>query len=151
MRLKRNLCGSDGGATALAVMPFVKLLTSSEGAGNDAVEFGVIVPLALRVAEGIDLGLMTEVALLEESDGRGYAPSFINSATFAFALTDKLGLYTELLTERSTERGGRWVVTSDVGLTYAVSDDVQLDGGINLGLTEAADDLNLFIGVARRF
>lgn len=151
VRLKQNLWGNDGGTTALALMPFVKLPTNSNGLGNDAVEFGLIVPFAIGVSERIGIGLMTEVDLLEESDAKGYAPSFINSATVAFTLTDKLGLYTELFTERSTERGARWIVTGDVGLTYAISDSVQLDTGVNLGLTRAADDLNLFVGLSRRF
>jgi hypothetical protein len=69
----------------------------------------------------------------------------------AFTLTNKLGLYTELFTERGTERGARWNVTGDVGLTYAVSENIQLDTGVNLGITEAADDLNLFVGLSRRF
>ena len=151
LRLKHNLWGNDGGRTALALMPFVKVPTSSNNIGNEAVEFGLIVPLAISVSERIGIGLMTEIDMLEESDGSGYAPSFINSATVAFDLTDRLGLYTELFTERSSERDARWVITGDAGLTYAVSNNVQLDAGINIGLTNAADDLNLFIGLSRRF
>lgn len=151
LRLKRNLWGNDGGATALALMPFVKLPTASNGIGNGAVEFGLIVPLAIGVSERIGIGLMTEVDIVEQLDGRGYAPTFINSATVALGLTDRLGLYTELFAERSAERGARWNVTGDVGLTYAISDNIQLDGGVNLGLTDAADDLNLFVGLSRRF
>lgn len=151
VRLKRNLWGNDGGGSALALMPFVKLPTSSNGIGNGAVEFGLIVPLAIGLSERVGLGLMTEVDILEKAVGGGYAPSFVNSATLAFGLTDRLGLYTELFTERNGERGSRWVVTGDMGLTYAISDDVQLDGGVNLGLTDAADDLNLFVGLSRRF
>ena len=151
LRLKQNLWGNDGGRTALALMPFVKLPTSSNGIGNDAVEFGLIVPLAIGVSDRVGIGLMTEIDVLEESDGDGYAASFINSATVSFALTERLGLYTELFTERSTEQGARWVVTGDVGLTYGLTDDLQLDGGVNLGLTEAADDLQLFVGISRRF
>lgn len=151
IRLKRNLWGNDGGTTALALMPFVKLPTNSEGLGNEAVEFGLIVPLAITVSERIGIGLMTEIDLLQESDGKGYAPSFVNSATIAFTLTDRLGLYTELFTERSAERGAEWVVTGDVGLTYAISDNIQLDAGANLGITDAADDINVFVGLSRRF
>jgi len=151
VRLKHNLFGNDGGPAALALMPFVKLPTASKALGNGAAEFGLIVPLALTLSDRIGLGLMTEIDLNEESDGRGYAPSFVNSATVSFDLTDKLGLYTELFTERSTEGGARWVVTGDVGLTYALSPNIQLDTGINLGLTRAADDLNIFVGLSRRF
>jgi hypothetical protein len=151
LRLKHNLWGNDGGATALALMPFVKLPTARRGIGNGAVEFGLIVPLAIEVADGLGIGLMTEIDVLEESDGKGYAPTFINSATMSVDLTDRLGAYTELFAERSTERGARWVATADVGLTYAVTDDLQLDGGVNLGITRAADDVQLFMGISRRF
>jgi hypothetical protein len=151
VRLKQNLWGNDGGTTALALMPFVKLPTNTNGFGNDAVEFGVIVPLAITVSDRVGVGLMTKVDPLRKSDGKSYRPSFINSATVAFTLTNKLGLYTELFTERGTERGARWNVTGDVGLTYAVSENIQLDTGVNLGITEAADDLNLFVGLSRRF
>ncbi len=151
LRLKHNLWGNDGGRTALALMPLAKLPTSSNGIGNDAVEFGLIVPLAIGVSDRVGIGLMTEIDMLEEADGSGYAPTFINSATVSFGVTERLGIYTELFTERSTERGARWVVTGDVGLTYGLTDDLQLDGGVNLGLTEAADDLQLFVGISRRF
>ena len=151
LRLKHNLWGNDGGRTALALMPFVKLPTNSNGIGNDAVEFGLIVPLAIEVSDRVGIGLMTEIDMLEGSDGSGLAASFINSATASFALTKRLGMYTELFTERSTERGARWIVTGDVGLTYGLTDDLQLDGGVNLGITDAADDLQLFVGISRRF
>lgn len=151
VRLKHNLFGNDGGPAALALMPFVKLPTASKALGNGAAEFGLIVPLALSVSDRVGVGLMTEIDLNEESDGRGYAPSFVNSATVSFDLTDRVGLYTELFTERGTERGARWVVTGDAGLTYAVGENTQLDTGVNLGLTDAAEDIQVFIGLSRRF
>jgi hypothetical protein len=151
LRLKHNMWGNDGGTTALALMPFVKLPTASRGIGNGAVEYGLIVPLAIGVSDRIGIGLMTEVDLLEESDGEGYAATFINSATMSFGITNRLGAYTELFTERSTERGARWVATADLGLTYALTEDFQLDGGLNLGITKSADDLQLFLGISRRF
>lgn len=69
----------------------------------------------------------------------------------AFDLADRLGLYTELFTERGVARGSRWVVTGAVGLTCAVGDDAQIDAGVNLRLTGAADDPAMFVGVSRRF
>ena len=151
LRLKHNLWGNDGGRTALALMPFVKLPTARSGIGNGAAEFGLIVPLAIGVSDRVGIGLMTEIDMLEEADGRGYAPTFINSATASFSLTERLGLYTELFTERSTERDARLVVTGDMGMTYGLTEDLQLDGGVNIGVTDAADDLQLFIGISRRF
>lgn len=151
VRLKHNLWGNDGGGAALALMPFVTLPTSSNGVGTNSVEFGLIVPLAIGVSDTVGVGLMTEVDMVAEADGEGLSPSFINSATVSFALTDRLGAYAEIFTERGTEDGARWIVTGDMGLTYGLTDDLQLDGGVNLGVTDAADDLELFVGVSRRF
>ncbi len=151
VRLKQNLWGNDGGSTAFALMPFVKLPTNSGGIGNDQVEFGVIAPLAIGVSDRVGIGLMTELDLLEEADGTGLAPTLINTATVGVGLTERLGIYTELFTEKSIEKGADWVVTWDTGLTYAISGDVQLDAGVNLGVTDSADDVNLFVGLSRRF
>jgi hypothetical protein len=43
------------------------------------------------------------------------------------------------------------VATADAGLTYGPTPNVQLDLGANVGLTDAADDLNLFTGISARF
>jgi hypothetical protein len=39
----------------------------------------------------------------------------------------------------------------DLGLTYGLTKNLQLDGGVNIGLTKSADNVNLFVGVSRRF
>ena len=151
VRLKRNLWGNDHGTTALALMPFVKLPTGSDGIGNDAVEVGIIVPLAIRLSDRIGIGLMTEIDLLQDAEDDGYSPTFVNTATIGFDLTERAGLYTELFIERSLDDDAKWVVTFDVGVTYSATDDIQLDAGFNLGISGAAADMNLFVGVARRF
>jgi hypothetical protein len=43
-----------------------------------------------------------------------------------------------------------WTPTFDTGLTIAVSDNMQLDLGINLGLNRYADDFNPFVGFSFR-
>jgi hypothetical protein len=151
LRIKHNLWGNDGARTAFALMPFVTLPTASNGLGADAVEAGIIAPLSVGLSNNIDVGVMTEVDLRRESDGSGYAPVFINSATTSFDVTDHVSVYTELFTQRSTDTGSRWLVTFDSGVTYAIGADLQLDAGVNLGLTDEADDAEFFLGLSRRF
>jgi len=151
VRLKRNIWGNDGGKTALGIMPFIKLPTNDMAGLNDDVEGGVIVPLAIDLGNGMGLGLMTEVDILRSEDGGDYEPAFVNSATVSFELTQWLGMYVEAFVERSTESGAETIVTIDSGFTYAVTDNLQLDVGANVGVTEAADDLNVFAGLSQRF
>ena len=48
---------------------------------------------------------------------------------------------------RSLRRDG----TVDLGLTYGLTDNIQLDAGVNIGLTASADDINPFLGLSLRF
>lgn len=151
VRYKQNLWGNDGGRTALGLMPFVKIPTNTLAQLNDDVEGGIIVPFAVDLGRGMGLGLMTEVDFLKAESGGGYEPTFVNSATVSFELTRRLGLYVEAFVERSAESGAETIVTVDTGFTYAVTDHLQLDAGVNIGVTDAADDLNVFVGLSQRF
>lgn len=150
-RLKVNFWGNDGGTTALAMMPFVKFPSNQDGLGNDAVEGGVIFPLAVALPAGWGMGLMTEVDFLRDEEDDRYHASFVNSITFAHDIFGKLGGYVEFFSEISTEREARWIGTLDLGLTYALTDDIQLDAGVNIGVTDSADDVNPFVGMSWRF
>lgn len=151
LRVKQNIWGNDGGQTAFAVMPFVKLPTNTFSDLNDDVEGGLIVPLAIDLGRGVGLGLMTEVDFLRAEGRRGYEPTFVNSAALGFDLAEKWGVYAEAFVEHSAEHGAETVVTLNGGVTYAVNDNLQLDAGANVGVTTAADDLNVFVGLSRRY
>jgi hypothetical protein len=150
-RLKINVWGNDGGRTAFAVMPFVKFPTAHDAFGNDAVEGGVILPLAIALPGEWQMGVMTEFDFNEDGSGHGYHTAFINSVTVSHNIVGPLGGYVELFSEISTERNSEWVGTVDLGLTYGINDDVQLDAGVNIGVTRAADDVNPFVGLSWRF
>ena len=62
-RLKINLWGDDGGKTAFALLPFIKFPTSTDNLGNNAVEGGVIFPLAVKLPDDFDLGIGNSVQL----------------------------------------------------------------------------------------
>jgi Putative MetA-pathway of phenol degradation len=150
-RLKVNFWGNDGGPTALAMMPFMKFPANQDGLGNNAVEGGIIFPLAVELPRGWGMGMMTEFDFLRNEADSGYHTAFVNSITFAHDICGKLGGYVEFFSEVSTERGSRWVGTVDLGLTYGLTDDIQLDAGVNIGATESADDVNPFVGLSWRF
>jgi hypothetical protein len=151
LRLKKNFWGNDGGKTAFAMMPFLKFPANQDNLGNHAVEGGLIFPFSMELPRGWSLGAMTEVDYLRNDSHQGYHAAFINSITISRDLTKKLAGYVEFFSEVSTERGSRWVGTVDVGLTYRLTANVQLDAGVNLGVTRSADDVNLFLGLTWRY
>ena len=64
-----------------------------------------------------------------------------------------MGVMTEvdLFREVGTGPGARRAGTVVLGLTYGLTDNLQLDAGINIGVTGPADDLDPFVGLAWRF
>jgi hypothetical protein len=150
-RLKVNFWGNDGGSTALAMMPFAKFPSNQDGLGNNAVEGGIIFPLAIELLHGWGMGVMTEFDLLRNETDRGYHAAFVNTITFSHDIYGKLGGYVEFFSEVSAERGSRWAGTVDLGLTYGLTENIQLDAGVNIGVTESADDVNPFVGLSCRF
>lgn len=151
LRCKTNLWGNDGGPTALSVMPFVKFPTNQNGLGNGAVEGGVIFPFAMELPADWGFGAQAEVDYLQDSGSSNYHGEFLNTVTVSHDIVGKLAGYIELFSNVSTERGAKWIATFDFGFTYAVTRDIQLDAGMNIGLTSAADDLNPFIGLSMRY
>lgn len=150
-RLKINFWGNDGGSTAFGAMPWVKFPTHSAGLGNNGVEGGVIFPLAVQLPGEWGLGMMTEIDSVRNDGSSGYHAEFVNSVTVSHKIAGRLGGYLEFYSAVSTERGHDWVGTVDAGLTCLVTENLQLDCGVNIGVTRAADDLNPFAGLTWRF
>jgi hypothetical protein len=149
-RLKINFWGNDGGKTAFAMMPFVKWPLSASEVRNGETEGGVIFPFALELPGGWGMGAMTEIDFVSDGGG-GYDTEWVNSITFARDLTERLGGYVEFFTVTSRTPGFKWQGQFDIGFTYALRPDTQLDFGCNFGVTKSAPDYQPFVGFSRRF
>jgi hypothetical protein len=150
-RLKVNLWGDDGGPTAFAVMPYLKFPTAKRGLGNNSLEGGVIAPFAMELPAGFGLGLQTQADILRNDGRSGHHLEWVNSVTVGHDIVGALAGYVEFFTVTSFERGAPWVGFFDVGLTYGLTENIQLDAGCNFGVTDSAPDYNPFLGISLRF
>lgn len=149
-RLKVNLWGNDHGATAFAIMPFVKWPLSASDVRNGETEGGVMFILGFELPDGWSSAVMTEVDFVSDGDG-GHDTEWLNTITFARSLTDRVGFYVEFVAVTGDAPGFDWQGQLDGGFTYALSDDAQLDFGCNFGVTRSAPDYQPFVGYSRRF
>lgn len=152
LRMKLNLWGNDAGDTAFALLPYVKLPTNLHRFGNHFVEGGLILPFTWKLPQDFELDAMTEFDVFHNGAGGGYHLEWVNSvALHKDLIKDKLNGYVEFFSSVSREPHAGPVETADVGLLYLVAPNVQLDCGINFGLTRRAIDYNPFIGLSFRF
>ena len=151
VRWKLNVWGNDGGKTGFGVIAFAKFPTNQHGLGNDGVEGGVIFPLEIKLPHDWDLGVMTELDYRRNSDSSAYHAESINTITVAHKIVGKLEGYIEFFSNVSAERNADWIGTFDFGATYKLTPNIQLDAGVNLGVTRSADDVNPFVGLTVRY
>jgi len=146
LRLKYNVWGNDGGKTAFAIFPFIKIPTGTE-LSNGEVEGGLILPLSIDLTEGIGLGLMAEIDAVHDGVD-DHDLEFVHSAVLGFDLTERLGLFTEYV---GVSGPSPYQAYASTGLTFSITDDFVLDTGVQIGLNDAAEDIGVFGGFTRRF
>lgn len=152
VRLKYNFWGNDGkGKTALGVIPFVKFPTNQDDLGNNSVEGGIILPFDIKFTDNISLGVMTQINMNKSNNNHSRVAEFVNSGSLSYDFTDKLNGFAELYTSKSTDGGADWENTVDFGVTYSITKNFQVDAGVNIGVSKAADDFNPFVGASIRF
>lgn len=149
-RLKLNFWGNDDGKASLAVMPFVKWPLTSSDVRNGHTEGGFMLPLQVNLNDEWVLGAMTELDFVVNDSGSHYT-ELVNTITVGPQLTDRLGVFVEFVAVTSSADSLPWQGLVDVGSTYLLSENLQLDYGCNFGITDAAPDFNPFAGVSWRF
>jgi hypothetical protein len=149
---KLNLTHNGDGFGA-ALQPFVKLSTASHGLGDGKVEGGLVVPLSLPLAGGWSLGVSPELDAAADDAGGGYHAAAAVAAGLSHALGKALSFGAELWAAEDLVARSRTQATVDLMLAWtpAFLHDVQFDVGGNFGLTRAAPDAEVYLGLAKRF
>jgi hypothetical protein len=151
-RLKVNLAGAEGGDFQAAIIPYVKAPTARQGIGNGAVEGGVIVPLSFALPEDFTLVFDPEIDILRNEADYGRHANFQMLANVSHALSETVTGYVELWGQADNDPASPTKQASlDLSAAWIVRPNLQLDMGINIGLTPATPKAQPFIGVSQRF
>lgn len=154
LRLKANLWGNDGGATALALMPFVQFPTADDKLGASKVEGGLIIPFGIELPAKFSLTLMAEFDCVRNAADDGYRLDLVHTAALGREISGPLGGFVEYIGVQpfdpdDAENG--YEASIAAGLTLGVTDDIQWDCAVAFGLTDAAADFNVRTGISLRF
>ncbi len=152
LRSKINLWGNDEDLEhAFAMTPFLQLPTARHDAGIGRVQGGVMLPFAWVFAEGWELEWTPHLAAIRDSPDERYALEAGSLLVFNRVIVEDLEGFLEFEAIGATERGSRWAGLINTGLTYELTADTILEGGVGLGVTRAADDFTAYITMVQRF
>jgi hypothetical protein len=148
LRVRINLMGNDGGDFAAAVIPFVTFASGEEGLGEDETQGGAF--FALSYAAGPRLGLSATLGAATADDGAGGRTQVLSWALGAATpLGARMSVFAEVAGEAPGE--GESASLANLGATWLVLTDTQLDVQLSAGLDDAAEDARIAFGWARRF
>ncbi len=150
IRSKINLWGNDGDTkTSFALLPFINIPLGSGSVGNDDAQGGIVLPFGMDLPNGWGLGAQLGVEIVRNDADDGYRVDFSQTIVLGHDIVGDLAGFVEFLSVAPAE--GDWFGTVDVGLTYAVNDNVQLDVATFIGVNSAAPDFVVFTGITWRF
>ena len=156
IRGKFNLWGNDSfekpGATAFALLPFITLPTDrNNGISPDGVEGGLILPFAVKLSEKFGLGLNAGVHVVRNDGTPGHHAAYLASASLSYEWSEAVSTYYEVAARFNTGNPLGDVAVLATGFTYKLSKNLQFDGGVRFGVTNAADRFSPFVGVSARY
>jgi hypothetical protein len=127
--------------TSVALLPYVKIPTNSGDVGNDAMEGGLIVPWATKIAGGFDVNAMVEFDLLRNDADDGYDLYTYFSASLGREITSAIGVYGEVALAKSSG-GSPFEGVLGGGVTLALSENTWWDFAVYKGVSDEASDWN---------
>jgi len=151
LRVKYNFWGNEGAATAFAVIPSITFPTNQNKLGNEAIAGGLAFPFRVLLPSEVQLYVTIELNLNQNQSNSQYHSEFVSIVYLSHPLVQKLEGFVELFNSLNHDGDPNWTATFDFGFAFKISNNLQLDTGLNLGLTQGADVLNPTIGIAFRY
>jgi hypothetical protein len=155
LRLKANLWGNDNFekiGSAFALLPFAVVPTDADnGISLAEAEGGIAAFLQVKLPDKLEFGMNAAIAAVADEVRTGYHAEYPISASLSYEWTAKLGTYVEVAAVLGLDDPRGDLYLAGAGWTYAASDNLQLDGGINFGFAAPAARYNPFVGLSMRF
>lgn len=153
LALRWSLRNPGGEGFSVALQPFVTAPTGADGIGGGTWQGGVIAPISLPLNADWSLAVSPELDLRADADGSGRHAGFSNAIGVGRSV-GPVSLGVELWADVDDDPAGRVTSASfdlTAGWTPASTPDLQIDASAYLGLNRHTPDLELVVGVARRF
>ena len=149
---KANLRDPDGSGVSIAMQPFVTLPVGRAPLGSGDWGAGVVVPVSFDLSDTVNFATTTEADAAVDGDGHGRHFAASETLGLGFKLSSALTATIEGQLLRDEDPSGATTQgLASLSLAWAAKDDLQFDVGGVAGLNRDAPDVELYIGVSRRF
>ncbi|MEG3125710.1 transporter [Sphingomonas sp. GB1N7] len=149
---KVNLSNPDGSGFSAALLPFATLPVGRTPVGAGDWGAGLLVPVTYDLSDALNLESTSEIDAAVNEGGHGRHVAFSETVGLGFALTKSLTATAELQALRDDDPSGATTqMLAGLSLACMLGKNMQIDAGANAGLNHYAPDVELYLGVSRRF
>lgn len=139
-RVKYTFWRDVSAGAAAAVIPYVKIPSSSPGVGTDGTEYGFIVPWAMGLPGGFQSGASFQWDVQRNDARSGYDSVWTGGAYVRRDFTRKMNFYAESTLAVSSASKSSFAGTLGTGLTVRASQGISWEYGLSRGLGARATD-----------
>ncbi|MEN9661239.1 MAG: hypothetical protein RL324_188 [Verrucomicrobiota bacterium] len=139
-RVKYTFWRDAGAGAAAAVIPYVKIPSSSPGVGTDGTEYGFIVPWAMGLPGGFQSGASFQWDVQRNDARNGYDSVWTTGAYVGRDVTSHVNFYAESTFGVSSASKSSFAGTLGAGLTVRASQGISWEYGLSRGLGARATD-----------
>jgi hypothetical protein len=125
---------------AAAVIPYIKIPTSTGGVGNDHFEGGVIFPWAMSLGSGTVAGAMASWDILRNDANDGYDSRWLTTGFLRQHIVGPFAAYAEATFGVSSASSSSFAGGMGAGATWDFSKTLQFDYGASKGVGNRATD-----------
>ncbi|OQW72186.1 MAG: hypothetical protein BVN33_13710 [Proteobacteria bacterium ST_bin13] len=148
--VKRSFGKADAPIVAIKVYVTAPVGAAPSGAGDWTG--GAALPVSIPLSDAIELSLTPEINSIVNGSGSGHHLSFGSAGGLEFKLSNTLGLNTDVRLLRDNDPvGATTKATLGTSLAYLPSDKLQFDLGGNFGINKDTPDVELYVGIVKRF
>lgn len=150
--LKGGLKNPDGKGLSIAVLPFATLPVGRRPVGAGDWGAGLLLPVSYDLSEALNVQFTPEVDAAVDEDGRGRHLAFSGTVGLSAHLSEAMTGTIEVQELRDRDPAAHTTQTlAGVSLGWMLGEATQFDAGCNAGLNRASPDVELYLGVSRRF
>jgi Putative MetA-pathway of phenol degradation len=148
--VKRSFGNAHAPMAAIKTYVTAPVGTSPSGAGDWTA--GAAVPVSIPLSATVQLSLTPEIDAVVNGSGSGHHIAYGSAGGLGFKLSNTLGLSADVRVLRDNDpHGDTTKATAGTSLAYQRGDNLQFDLGGNFGLNRDSPDVELYVGVAKRF
>lgn len=150
--VKYNLLSPDGSGTSVGILPSVTIPTGSGPLDSGDWSAAVQLPVSFDLGGGVSFGLTPELAAAVDGDGDGRHAAYALTGGFGFSPIDNLAVAVEAQVARDDDPAGASTASiAGIAFGYQTDENSQIDIGSQFGLNSNAADVEIYVGITRRF